>query len=89
MADRVYLVHNVTGAGYWVPDDPAVLADFADRGWLPAAEPDARALVFAPDPSGLGAKPLPVDYFGTDEVTGTELPPPTEPDVTDDSVPVE
>ena len=63
---RVYLVHALTGGATEVPDDPHVLADFADRGWFPAEKP-AVADVFVPDPSGLGAKKLDPSYYGTND----------------------
>lgn len=62
--DRVYLKHKETGGTTEVVNDPDVLADFADRGWLPAERP-AIADVFIPHPSGFGQKELDASFYGT------------------------
>lgn len=78
--DRVYLKHVETGLTTEVVNDPDVLADFADRGWLPAERP-AYADIFIPDPSGHGAKAVDASIFGTND-GGTAEPPADVPATT-------
>lgn len=72
MSERIYLVHKETHGTTEVPDDPTVLADYAERGWFPAEHPGP--VPFIPSPDGLGGRKLDPKNYAPAPVSAPETP---------------